>query len=293
MFEYVGNNIWRNTFTTKLFYKSLLIAMEDAPNAEKNPRVVTFSEAKELNKKGYGIFITINGFEGRRIKENVVSINAWAVDLDSGDKKSQLARINQSPIPPTMIIETKNGFHVWFAAKDGTIENYNEIVGRRLVPFFGADPNAKDICRMLRCMEFYHMKDPSDPYLVQVCFWKKAVYTEDEMLRLFKPPPEPKNKVSKVAVKTDFDPTKEVPCKEGLISLSGTHWVNGDVFTFQPHNNGTEQIWVNGKSSSCWIDKDGKIGSHDKGGPGLFQWLHWYYRDYKIVGKIMREHFNV
>ncbi len=265
--------------------------MEDQPDVKKNPRIVSFQEAKELNKKGFGIFVTINGFEERRVKDNLVNINAWAIDLDQGTKQEQEKRIERANVTPTMIIETKGGYHVWWAAKEGaTKEGYEEIVGNRLVPFFGADPNAKDLCRVLRLPQFLHMKDPQNPFPVEIVFWNPKTYSEEEMLKLFSAPRKQTRKVTRES-KPFISDLENIHCKQGLSSLSGTHWVNGDEFTFRRNHNGTEQIWVNGKSSSCWIDKNGMIGSHDKGGPSLWQWLHWYYRDYKKVKQIMQEHF--
>lgn len=276
----------------KIFYKSLVVAMKDAPGVEKDPRVIKISEAKKYNEMGYGIFVTINGFEGRRIKENLVTVNAWAIDLDFGTKQEQKDCILESPLKPTMIVESKNGFHVWWAAIDGTKENYEEIVANRLVPFFGADNNAKDICRLLRVPQYYHLKDPANPFLVETVYFHNRAYTEKEMLSSFPAVKKSERNVTKNAAPYITRPGEEIDCKQALMSLSGTHWVNGDVYTFKRNGNGTEQIWVNGKSSPCWIDNKGLIGSLDKGGPTINQWLRWYYGDYQKVREIMKKHFG-
>lgn len=285
------NNLQNNT---NMFRDSLLVGMTDQVGVGKKIRVIDYKNAQSENEAGMGIFVTINGFNGRRVKECLTSINAWAIDLDEGSKQEQVDRISRSPLVPTMIVESKNGFHVWWAAKDGSIENYNQIVGERLVPFFGADKNAKDVCRLLRMPGFYHMKDPQNPFLVTIKLWNPRMYTEAEMLRLFPEKQKPKinNHVKKIERK-DWDKSKELDCTEGLKILSGTHWVNGDIFDFKDNSNGTKQIWVNGKSSSCWIDKNGLIGSLDNGGPSLWQYLNWYYKDYKKVSRIMRDVFDV
>lgn len=277
---------------SKLFVDSLLVAMDDRPSAQKNPRIIKHIDAKKMNENGFGIFVTINGFKDRRIKACLTSVNAWAIDLDEGTKDQQIQRIMKSPLVPTMIVESKNGYHVWWAAEDGTAENYEQIVSERLVPFFNADKNAKDICRLLRMPDFYHMKDPASPFLVKIKFWNPRTYTEAEMLKFF-PAKKKFQQIQKKYEAKNWDKSKDIDCEEALRSLSGTHWVNGDIFEFKSHRDGTKQIWVNGKNSPCWIDKNGLIGSLDKGGPTIAQWLHWYYKDYKKVFEIMREHFGV
>lgn len=296
-----------STYRDKLFQDSLIIAMQDQKDAIKTPRIIEFKQAKELNKQGYGIFVTINGFKDKRVKEALTSINAWAIDLDKGTKAEQMARIERSPLPPTMIIESKNGYHVWWAAKDGNPSHYEEIL-KRLVDFFDADKNAKDITRLLRLPQFKHMKDPQNPFDIEIVFWNPRTFAESEMLMSFKDHSEPYLKEHKgtysqfksrnntmVALQKNkwLKNDLNASCKDQLQQLSGTHWVNGDEFEFVPHPDGTEQIWVNGASSSCWIDKNGKIGSHDKGGPTTWQWLNWYYKDKRKVSQIMKEVFGV
>jgi hypothetical protein len=252
-----------------MFKNSLMFAMKDSGQDRNMVTLQTEKESREYNFNMYGIFFSINGFKDRRIKENLTNVNAWAVDIDKIDKDTQIKIITRSPIPPSLIIESKNGYHVYWLAKDGTKENYKEIVEFRLIPFFQADIRAKDICRILRMPGYFHWKDENDPFLIQEVFRNDHLYSEREML-LFFPNYRTKSKSS------DLKFTEEYDNRDALSKLSGKHEVKGEAFDFVRNANGTWQITVNGKKTSSWIDKQGYIGSYDRGGCTWIQWLKWY-----------------
>ena len=52
-----------------------LFALNDGKDKSKGTFEVDYSRAVELNKEGYGIFCTLNEFEGRRKRENLKKIN--------------------------------------------------------------------------------------------------------------------------------------------------------------------------------------------------------------------------
>jgi hypothetical protein len=66
--------------------------------------------------------------------------------------------------------------------------------------------------------------------------------------------------------------------KRHLEVFSGSSFVRGETYSFKNNRNGTYQIIVNGKSSSCWIRKDGSIGSLSGGSPSIIQWIRWFER---------------
>ena len=75
-------------------------------------------------------------------------------------------------------------------------------------------------------------------------------------------------------VPKDGDP--QGSSREHLKKLSGISELKGEVFDFIKNSNDTHQIVVNGELSGCWVDSNGLIGSHDKGGPTIIQWICWY-----------------
>lgn len=151
---------------------------------------VTPEKAKELNKQGYGIHWTPQVFkDGKRTLENLQEIRYWVADIDTGDKDTMIRRIATLPICPTFVVETKRGYHCYWRAKDATKENY-ETIERGISEALCADGSLVTPTHTLRFPGFYHLKDPKNPFLIQIV-WKKpeAIYSEGVMLRSFKPKP--------------------------------------------------------------------------------------------------------
>ena len=269
-----------------------LYRMLDAPDASKAAIRCTLAEAERFNtpELGFGIFQTVNSFAGARRKENLRRINAWVIDLDDGTKAQMHAKVQASPLIPTLIVETKRGYQVWWDAEDGTADNWNALMLERVVPYFGADKNARDLCRILRAPGFLHLKDPADPFRCEAVYRSRTRYRERDFARAF---PWVRNeqlardehsasrreyaKATGIITGESFwDAVYNLDCRDGLERLSGTGAVTGETFTFKRTSSGNLNILVDGKGTSCWIDTSGRIGSMSNGGPTLYQWLRWY-----------------
>jgi hypothetical protein len=260
-----------------------MLAMKEKGGA---PFVISPSQATNLNNKGFAIFRTVNSFKGqvRRI-ETLEKLLGWHCDCDIGTKEEQLERIKKFPVVPSLLVESKRGFQCYWIGKDMT-QNVDEnspyrLIQKSITDNLLADQNAKDPTRYLRAVGYYHLKDPKDPFLVKEFFRSNNIYSESWMLNAL---------VKKVTPK----PFKRIKIyadniKSGLIKLSGSSAVNSEVFTFKKNGNGTEQIWVNGKSTACWLDKDGMIGSHAKAGPTLLCWLKYYGHDWRRALDILKK----
>lgn len=151
---------------------------------------VSESEAHYWNDKNYGIYFTPNSFNGARKEENLRKINFYFCDIDGGDKEEQMRRIRNT-ITPSVIVESKNGYHCYWKAKDATIEGFKEVE-RGIVKKLGADEHAVDLPRILRAPNFYHCKNPDEKFLVRVVSKTDREFSEDFMLFHFKLPPEPR-----------------------------------------------------------------------------------------------------
>lgn len=164
---------------------------------------VTSQQAKELNKQGYGVFWTPNDFNGARKAENLVKINYWLADIDDGSKEEQLERINNLPLKPSVIVETKKGYHCYWKAENSTIEFYRDIeLG--LIDRLKADKACKDVCRLLRMPNYYHQKDIHNPYLVKIFSKNDISYTESKMLFAYELPKPVYKKIEYKGDKQDF-----------------------------------------------------------------------------------------
>jgi hypothetical protein len=266
--------------------------------------VKDINEACEWSAKKWGIFHTVNSFTGQtRKKENLREILSFSADMDGGDKVLILQRLAKF-LKPTTLIETKNGFHAyWNAAYGTTAEDFEEIVGDRLVPLLGADHRAKDVSRLLRTPGFMHWKDPNDPFAIKLILEvdNENVYTAKEMREGF-PLPQKEEKVSReksslrheLRFQKDgdlFNKIYSLNCEEALRRVSGSDAVSGEMFSFKTTSGNKSNILVNGKSTSCWIDENKRIGSADGGGPTIWQWVNWYQRDHKKTYELMKKYF--
>jgi hypothetical protein len=266
-------------------------------------RIVPSEEACEWNQRGFGVFWPVNFFDGLRRVENLTKINGWAIDIDQGTKAEMLGKIRKGLIP-TLVIETKNGFHVYFRASRATQENWNYILESYLLPFYSADKNAKDVTRLLRRPGFFHMKDPLHPFLVRVVWEHDVEYSEEEMVSFFRSRVRPQNHKRVFKVSSDkelqwrriygpfWEKVRKINCEDGLRKLSGTKHVNFERYEFIETHSGNKNIIVNGKSIRSFIDRDGYIGSCIGGGPTIAQWVNWFHRDYPKTIAILKEVFT-
>lgn len=261
--------------------------------------VASLDEATEWNREGWGIFSTVNTFRGPRRIQNLEKINAWALDLDDGTKAEMLEKIRRGPLLPSRIVETKRGFQVYFRAKDARAEHWNAIVLDRMVPFYGADSNARDLARILRVPDFWHLKKPKEPFLVRTVFEQPVAYTEDQVasrfvdigskLRAAKQQAQAKRTAPDTkAGESLWDAIWNLDCEEFLSRLSGHPAVGGEHYTFRRVGNGNLNILVDGKTTSCWIDRNRRIGSLSRGGPSPTQWLRWFRLEYRDIAQLMK-----
>lgn len=265
-----------------------------------DPLVARLIEAHKYNAEGWGIFWAVNEFEGPRRIENLKKIRAWFVECDGDDKSVMLQKLRANLLP-SLIIESKRGYHAYWFSLDAKPENYRNLLEFHLIPYFNGDRNAKDIARILRVPDFFHCKDPADKFLIRVVeFNPTQFYSEEVVLRSF---PSSKKEERAMEVKREtrvaiaglnenlFERVYDLDCQDALVRVSGSAAVCGERFDFRRTASGTLNILVNGKSTSCWIDRNKRIGSTDRGGPTIWQWINWYHRDHKKTHEFMKNFF--
>ena len=173
----------------------MLYAIHDFDKKIGGAKEVTYNQAKELNKQGYGIFFTPNTFNGQRKAENLKEVKFFIADIDDGTKEEQMDRIKSLVLKPSIIVETNKGYHCYWRIKDFNpnrehsqiLSNYKEVeLG--LVKKLKADPHATDVSRLLRYPNFYHMKNPEKPFLVREVERNSCAYTEEQMLFAYRLP---------------------------------------------------------------------------------------------------------
>ncbi|BDU76403.1 DUF927 domain-containing protein [Mesoterricola sediminis] len=153
------------------------------------------AELRRLNGAGAGIFVTVNGTDGRaRKKENVQTLRAWWADLDSKDAREPFdaARL---PLAPSMTVRTPGGAHLYWlplepmpggdAERQAEHEAELRTIREALAPF-GADRQVCEVARVLRVPGFMHRK--AGPHLVELVTADGPRWTRDQVREAFPPP---------------------------------------------------------------------------------------------------------
>lgn len=258
------------------------------------------SVASKLNAKGYGVFTTPNTFVGSPKVHNLKKINFCFFEIDDIPKDEQLEKIELSTsltgVGPTLIIESKNSFHVYYKIFDNcSIEDFN-LIQKGLIKYFNSDKKITNVNRLMRVDGFFHLKNPKDPFLVQRFSSNPSrSYRVEELRKAFPYTPPPKKtympNLASVECSDLNDFLKNSHNLNNLQKLSGTQFVNFETYTFQKQSNNTVSIKVDGKRTSCFIDSQGLIGASY--GPNIWQWLRYFGHSDKNIRRIINEVFDV
>jgi putative DNA primase/helicase len=132
-------------------------------------------ERSDLNIQGYEAYFTPNGFHNtyNAKKESCTSLNSFYIDIDGRKDIQELEEIKKL-LCPTFIIETGNGYHLYWLLKE-PIEKKNtakwedkmkewEAIERSIVSQLRADPAVKDIPRILRQPKTFYWKKTGSKY---------------------------------------------------------------------------------------------------------------------------------
>jgi hypothetical protein len=125
--------------------------------------------------------VASEGSRGERARSNTVSVvGCLYAEFDAkdfaGDKAAALAHIKALPLPPSIIIDSGNGYHCywlltqpWHLSSDEERERARGLQ-RRWVESVGGDDSAKDLARVLRVPGTLNTKyDPPRPVQLIVC----------------------------------------------------------------------------------------------------------------------------
>lgn len=115
-----------------------------------------FGTLEELNRRGAGIFVTINRTDGKgRRRHNIVGVRALFVDLDG----APLEPVLRWALPPHVVVESSPGrFHAYWLVDQSVALSEFTGLQRRLAKLFGGDPKVHDLPRVLRLPGFIHRK---------------------------------------------------------------------------------------------------------------------------------------
>lgn len=266
------------------------------------------AEARTWNRQGFGVFWCANmpRDEVRRI-ERLTSVRYVYLDIDGrperAAKREILEKLDACAVPPSRVVDTRNGVQPYWRIDDLTLDLWDPIVRWRLVPAFDGDPRATDPVRVLRVPGFLHQKDPTDPYPITVVRRSDARYTAAQILDAFaevRPEARPSPAPRPITADDSDDILTAVgnlDARAALERLSGCPLVRCETFTFRPTARGRHNIFCDGRASSCFVDEHGRIGSPNGGGPTAVQWIGWYYgrvvttSDWRVIADELRRIF--
>lgn len=151
---------------------------------------------QKVNQLGQGIYYAVNETDGQgRRAANITRIRAYFCDVDGipheRQKREMISIAFSAILAPSAIVETRNGLHLlWYAAAGQPIdEDEYRRTNEGIIKAFNADSNVKDIARVLRLPNFYHQKDPQNPFFIQLVYEDaKLLYTQAELRRAYPPP---------------------------------------------------------------------------------------------------------
>ncbi|WP_457945392.1 hypothetical protein [Caproiciproducens sp. LBM24188] len=170
--------------------------------------------------QGYGVYFVVNS--GGQEKNSIKRINAHFIDMDFGKvpkiingelfkdsegnsvyeyrtkeeieeyKIAFLKKLESFKLNPNVIIETKNGFHVYWLLdpdKPQSLDAFTPLQ-EKLIDYFAAfeerkehaDSSVKDINRVLRLIDYKHLKNPKDPFTIKCIYLNTdKKYTQEDI----------------------------------------------------------------------------------------------------------------
>ncbi|MDD9270915.1 DNA-primase RepB domain-containing protein [Paenibacillus sp. GCM10023248] len=118
-----------------------------------------------------------------RSKQGDYVLKAQRTEARVTQLKQEFLRKHWHHIKKAMIVETKNGYHIYWPLLSGSVGPFVPIQ-KALSDKFGSDPMITNLTRVMRVPGFYHMKDPVKPYMVRVIHWgREGSFTQEELIR--------------------------------------------------------------------------------------------------------------
>lgn len=121
----------------------------------------------------------------------VTAFNSWFIDIDAGkdaagkylpldavaERKAKMRAVIATLPEPSAVVETRNGYHIYFACYGITNrEDWQAIEDKLIDRIKIADPCARDISRLLRVPYSIHNKDPKAPYMCNLIAAARVQY---------------------------------------------------------------------------------------------------------------------
>jgi len=172
----------------------------------------TYADAKDKlawrNRLGDDVYFIVNS--GGTTNDDIAKINSVFIDWDVGRdaegwylplavveerKKAFREWLARFPLKPTFIVETRNGYQVYWLISDCNKDEFVEIQ-KRLIAYFGSDKKVCNPNRVMRLPGYYWHKRKSGypPFFVRVVEFDNLKYAASTLLEQLPPCSEPSKK---------------------------------------------------------------------------------------------------
>ncbi|MCC2485079.1 hypothetical protein LKM01_25130 [Bacillus pacificus] len=178
------------------------------------------------------------------IKRVTVKVKGEATTIEAVRTLETMKRLKQEflemfekQLEGTLIVETRNGFHIYWLVEDGEIEDF-VLVEEAIINIFGewADKAVSDLPRILRIPGFLHYKEEDEPFICTVKQWGKRWRKQEIIqtlgLKIKKRKEERKERVGarkehkKTAATTDLKfVRKAYSKKQEMTEADFLHWI--------------------------------------------------------------------
>ncbi|MFF2481254.1 DNA-primase RepB domain-containing protein [Paenibacillus sp. NPDC058071] len=96
--------------------------------------------------------------------------------------KNAFIKKYRNQIKDTMIVETKNGYHIYWVVQGGSVSKFVPIQ-KALAKKFSSDPMITNLSRVMRIPGFFHMKNPQSPFMVRIRqLGRKKPFSQEEII---------------------------------------------------------------------------------------------------------------
>jgi len=150
---------------------------------------------KQLNNQGYDVYFVVNA--GGTKKEQINKINAFFIDCDCGKddkgnyfnldivkqyKQRVLKRVQEFGLAPSFIVDTRNGYHVYWLVNNANVEEFEEVQ-KKLIHYFNSDERVFTAQFIMRLSGYYWTKDIQNKYLCTVYQYNDVRYNANDFIQ--------------------------------------------------------------------------------------------------------------
>ncbi|WP_405158490.1 hypothetical protein [Paenibacillus sp. FSL H8-0283] len=155
----------------------------------------TVGQLLKVNDEGYEVYFVVNS--GGYKDSDIDHINAVFIDLDCGRdvsknyfsleatreyKNEKLKEIDEFPLKPSYIVETRNGLHCYWLLEVGATTDQFKECQDRLIKHFNADTSVKRLCNLMRVPGTNWCKDLHNKFQIEIIRNTRTRYSIEDII---------------------------------------------------------------------------------------------------------------